>query len=265
MAITLGEAIKRHILRNGRMFGGTITPTSPCQDREFFDFLQKRDGEIIKPKRKEEHIGFQTNSTFSSCAEDIEKAMKKLQETLGKPKKKERKKGNSKTLIKFLKNKKGERVGVFVAYRPIPGGDIGTGWSLCNKKDEFSTMEAMRLAYDRMFKPYVEIPPSIKPSFIKFADRAEIFFEGGMECFLPIGRKSFTRFYNSLPEDLKKKIQDEGRQCKPMKTKNKAVKYYRGVQYGQDNISFSDQISKESSECMSHFKVTVETVQAQKP
>lgn len=258
--MNLGDRIKRHILSNGRMFGGTITPTNIGLDSEFFDYLQKRNGEVIKPKSREENMGFRANTTFAGCADDIEKAMKKLQKTLGKPTKKERKKGNTRTLVQFIKNKKGERIGVFVAYRPN-GKDFGTGWSLCNKKDKFSTMEAMRLAYERMFKPFVKIPPSINQSFIKFSDRSGRFFEDGMECFLSTSCKSFLKFYNCLPEDLKKKIQDEGRCPKPIKDKNKVVKYYRSVEYRQDSVGFGDEISKESSECMSHFRVTVETVQ----
>lgn len=61
---------------------------------------------------------------------------------------------------------------------------IAIGWSLCNKKDNFSKDEAVNIASERALnvwgKPQGDkmyIPHSLRNKFIKFCDRAKRFYQ----------------------------------------------------------------------------------------
>lgn len=57
---------------------------------------------------------------------------------------------------------------------------IAVGWSLCNKKDEFSKDEAVCLAGERAqeyFGTRMVIPHSIRNKFVAFCNRAKLYYQ----------------------------------------------------------------------------------------
>lgn len=67
------------------------------------------------------------------------------------------------TLIKYVKNQKGQRIGVLGGW-PNTEGDVYIGWSRCNKTDIFDKVEGVRVAAHNVGKP-------VPPSFLKDAKR----------------------------------------------------------------------------------------------
>ena len=86
------------------------------------------------------------------------------------------------TLFKRIRNKKGNPRGVLVAQViPFHPEQVGIGWSLCSRKDEFDMQLGKQIAEARINeadKFLKKVPQSIKVDFAKFATRCSHYFKG---------------------------------------------------------------------------------------
>lgn len=173
----------------------------------------------------------------------------------------------------FIYNKERERIGVLVAYK-ASRGRVGTGWSLCSKKDKFSITEGIRIAYDRMFNIDEGgiLPSSISKTLDAFDIRAEKFFESN-PVYLKSHEKNWNKFFNSLPEGIKEEMRidykERAKEREALKKKEETLKKkevapdvvrFRAFEGSLGRLEFYNPITEKEAEYMSHFEVTVKTI-----
>lgn len=165
----------------------------------------------------------------------------------------------------FIYNKERERIGVLVAYK-ASRGRVGTGWSLCNKKDKFSITEGVRIAFDRMFNIDEDgiLPSSIRKMVDAFDIHAEKFFESDL-VYLKNHEKNWNKFFNSLPEGIKEemKIDYKAKAKEREALKKEAVSdvmRFRSMGRSLDGIEFYHPITEKEAAYSGHFEVTVKTI-----
>jgi hypothetical protein len=71
------------------------------------------------------------------------------------------------TLIEYIKDKNGKRIGVVVG---VAANCVG--WSLCKKCDRFDREMALTIAVGRAWKGCFNVPHTIQPYFNKMVDRS---------------------------------------------------------------------------------------------
>lgn len=84
-------------------------------------------------------------------------------------------------LVEYIKNKKGQRIGVVVA-RPRANDMVGIGWSLCRKTDIFDQELGLKKARGRTDTILYgsALPHTVLPYVEKMTDRAERYYKKDM-------------------------------------------------------------------------------------
>jgi actin-like ATPase involved in cell morphogenesis len=82
----------------------------------------------------------------------------------------------NKTIIQYVRNRKGLRIGAIVATKSENGFNIG--YSLCNKKDRFNKEMALKIAFGRAEFELVspEIPRDISKMLPEFIERCKKYY-----------------------------------------------------------------------------------------
>lgn len=92
---------------------------------------------------------------------------------------------DNKVLIHYILDRKGRRIGVLLAAKPVDADGPLMGWSLCNiKRDSFNKYIGIRKALDRLQhgSPMIDddtffFPTSIEADLPYFATRVERYFK----------------------------------------------------------------------------------------
>jgi hypothetical protein len=80
------------------------------------------------------------------------------------------------TIIQYVRNKKGQRIGAIVATKSESGFNVG--YSLCNKKDRFNKEMGLRIAFGRAEFEQIspEIPREIAKMLPEFIERCKKYY-----------------------------------------------------------------------------------------